>query len=105
MQRPRHAVRLWTNSVQVSDLKTPDNLRATVNEAGAMKNFFIDGGTLSAPQSDTADNIARGFLKQHASLFALSGADVANLALINEDNDRGTTFLKYVQTVGGDQGI
>jgi len=25
------------------------NLRAVVNEAGAMKNFFIDGGTLSEP--------------------------------------------------------
>ena len=38
------------------------NLRAVVNEAGAMKNFFIDGDTLSEPRSDTADNIARGFL-------------------------------------------
>ena len=37
-----------------------------------MKNFFIDGATLSFPQSDTADNVARGFLRQHASLFALS---------------------------------
>ena len=64
-----------------SSLKADDanNLRAQVNEAGAMKNFFIDGGTLSAPQSDTADNIARGFLRQHASLFALSDADVTNL--------------------------
>ena len=66
-----------------------------------MKNFFIDGATLSFPQSDTADNVARGFLRQHASLFALSEADVANLAVVNEDNDRGTTFLKYVQTIGG----
>ena len=78
-----------------------DNLRATVNEAGAMKNFFIDGATLSFPQSDTPDNIARGFLRQHASLFALSEADVADLAVVNEDNDRGTTFLKYVQTIEG----
>ena len=77
------------------------NLHATVNEAGAMKSFFIDGGSLSTPQSDTADNIARRFLKQHASLFALSGADVASLKATGEDNDRGTTFLKYVQTVGG----
>ncbi|MGH9873661.1 MAG: M36 family metallopeptidase [Pyrinomonadaceae bacterium] len=86
-----------------SNLKSEEggNIRATVNETGAMKNFFIEGATLSAPQSDTADNIARGFLKQHASLFALSGADVANLAMIGEDNDRGTTFLKYVQTIGG----
>lgn len=86
-----------------SNLKSEDagNLRATVNETGAMKNFFIDGATLSVPQSDTADNIARRFLTQHTSLFALSSAEVASLAMSSEDNDRGTTFLKYVQTVGG----
>ena len=84
-----------------SSLKSDEanNLRATINETGAMKNFFVDGGTLSVPQSDTADNIARGFLKQHAELFQ-SGAAVANLKMIGEDNDAGTTFLKYVQTIG-----
>ena len=51
-----------------------NNLRAVVNEAGAMKNFFVDGAVLSEPQSDTADNIARRFLARHNSLFALSGA-------------------------------
>ncbi|HWN08430.1 MAG TPA: M36 family metallopeptidase [Pyrinomonadaceae bacterium] len=76
-----------------------DNLRATVNEAGAMKNFFIDGATLSEPRSDTANNIARNFLQEHASVFALS--DVSSLELTNEDNDRGTVFLEYFQTVGG----
>ena len=76
-------------------------LRAVVNEAGAMKNFFIEGGALSEPRSDTANNIARNFLEQHASVFALSGADVANLELTNEDNDRGTSFIEYFQTVGG----
>ena len=77
------------------------NLRAVVNEAGAMKNFFVDGGTLSEPQSDTADNIARRFLARHGSLFALSSAGIDELKLENEDNDRGTTFLNYTQTVGG----
>ena len=77
------------------------NLRAVVNEAGALKNFFIDGGTLSDPQSDTADNIARGFLARHSSLFALSGPNVADLKLENEDNDQGTAFLNYTQTVDG----
>src|SRR6185369_11016132 len=77
------------------------NLRAVVNEAGAIKNIFIDGGTLSDPQSDTADNIARGFLARHGSLFALSGPGVAELKLDNEDNDQGTTFLNYTQTVDG----
>ena len=77
------------------------NLRAQVNEAGAMKNFFIDGSSLSAPQSDTADNIARGFIREHAQLFTLPDAAVAALRLQNEDNDRGTTFLNYSQTVAG----
>lgn len=77
------------------------NLRAIVNEAGAMKNFFIDGATLSEPQSDSANNIARNFLERHSSLFALSKADVNTLELSNEDNDRGTVFLEYFQTVGG----
>ena len=75
------------------------NLRAVVNEAGAMKNFFIDGGTLSELRSDTADNVARNFLARHGSLFALSS--VEDLKLENEDNDHGTTFLNYTQTVGG----
>ncbi len=77
------------------------NLRAVINEAGAMKNFFVDGGTISEPQSDTADNIARKFLERHGSLFALSGASIAELKLDNEDNDDGTTFLNYTQTAGG----
>ncbi|MEP6636090.1 MAG: hypothetical protein ABJB97_05140, partial [Acidobacteriota bacterium] len=78
-----------------------DNLRAVVNEAGAIKNLFIDGAPLSEAQSDTADRIARNFLSEHTALFALSETDVAGLALVSEDNDAGTTFLKYSQTVGG----
>ncbi|HKY42802.1 MAG TPA: M36 family metallopeptidase, partial [Pyrinomonadaceae bacterium] len=74
------------------------NLRAVVNETGAMKSFFIDGATLSEPRSDTADNVARNFLARHNALFAASGEQ---LKLENEDNDRGTTFLSYTQTVGG----
>jgi len=78
-----------------------NNLRAVVNEAGAMKNFFIDGAVLSEPQSDTADNIARRFLARHNSLFALSAASIDGLKIDNEDNDQGTTFLNYTQTVDG----
>src|SRR5829696_467864 len=77
------------------------NLRAEVNEAGALKNFFIDGAALSGPQSNTPDNVARGFLKRQAALFGLSNADVNALRLEREDDDRGTTFLDYAQTVGG----
>src|SRR5687767_1268322 len=77
------------------------NLRAEVNEAGAMKNFFVDGGALTGPQSDLPDNIARGFLRGRAALFGLTNAAVNSLKLEKEDNDRGTTFLDYAQTVGG----
>jgi len=76
-------------------------LHAKANETGAIKNLFIEGSTLSEPRSDTADNIARGFLGGNTALFALRGADAGNLRLINQDNDRGTTFLAYAQTVGG----
>jgi Zn-dependent metalloprotease len=76
-------------------------LRAEVNEAGAMKNFFMEGATLSGPQADLPDNIARGYLKSRASLFALAESGVASLKLNREDRDEGTTFLNYSQTVGG----
>src|SRR5688572_204207 len=77
------------------------NLRGSVNHTGAIKNLFVDGAPLSAPQSDSADNIARGFLRRHSDLFALSAADVTNLVLTNEDNDGPVNFLEYFQTIGG----
>lgn len=92
------AVDQFRSSLQADHAK---NLRAVVNEAGAMKNLFVDGGTLSEPRSDTADNVARNFLGRHGSLVALSAANVEELKLENEDNDQGTTFLSYTQTVGG----
>lgn len=97
----RARVSLFDQFRSSSTSEVGQNLRAVVNEAGAMKNFFIDGATLSEPQSDTADNIARNFLNRHNALFALSTADVANLKLAKEDNDRGTVFLDYFQTIGG----
>src|SRR5215217_3795508 len=78
-----------------------DNLRAIANEAGAMKNLFIEGGTLSEPESDTPDNSARNFLNRHSDLFAIKAADSASLKLMKEDNDEGTVFLDYTQTVDG----
>ena len=76
------------------------NLRGVMNEAGAMKNLFIDGAPLSDPQADAADNIARNFLKGHSALFALSASDVANLKLTNEDNDGPITFWSTSTSVG-----
>jgi Zn-dependent metalloprotease len=99
------AARARVSSVEAfrANLKPADaeNLRAIANEAGAMKSFFIEGAALSAPESGAPDGIARGFLKRHNSLFALSDAAVAELKLNQEDNDRGTTFLNYTQTIEG----
>ncbi|HVG31001.1 MAG TPA: M36 family metallopeptidase [Pyrinomonadaceae bacterium] len=77
------------------------NLRAQINEAGALKNLFIDGAPLSEPEAGAPDDVARGFLKRHAPMLALSEGGVDGFALNNEDNDAGTTFLSYSQTVNG----
>ncbi|HEV2860591.1 MAG TPA: M36 family metallopeptidase [Pyrinomonadaceae bacterium] len=77
------------------------HLRAEANETGAMKNFFVEGEALSGPQADLPDNIARGFLRDRAPLFALTAAGVNGLKLNKEDKDDGTSFLEYSQTVGG----
>jgi Zn-dependent metalloprotease len=78
-----------------------DNLRAVANDTGAIKNIFIDGAPLAAAQPGSPDTVARNFLKGHDALFSLTGAGVAELKLDREDNDAGTSFLNYVQTVGG----
>ena len=84
-------------------LNTEDkhNLRAVMNDTGAIKSLFVDGGALSEARSDSADNVARAFLKTNNEMFALSTGDVTNLQVTKEDVDQGTTFLDYVQTVGG----
>ena len=102
-QHPRAKARL--NAVD-EFLKTAapevaQNVRAMANESGAMKNLFIERGTLSEAQSDTPDNIARKFLNRHADLFAVGATDSSSLKLTNEDDDDGTVFLEYTQTVGG----
>ena len=78
-----------------------DNLRAVANDTGAIKNIFIDGAALAASQPGAPDEIARGFLKRHDALFSLTGGGVSELKLDREDNDEGTSFLRYAQTVGG----
>ena len=70
------------------------NLRAVAHETGTMKNLFIDGGTLSEPESDTPDNIARGFLNRHADLFAIKAADNSSLKLMKEDNNVQSVVAK-----------
>jgi hypothetical protein len=85
------ALRTRASSVEAfrSRLNPEDGgkLRAIANHTGAMKSFFVEGATLSAPQAGAPDDIARGFLKQNNSLFALPDEAVAGLKLNRADND------------------
>ncbi len=77
------------------------DLRYEINEAGVPKTFFNLRGSLSGPASGSADEIARGFLKKHKKIFGLASSDDRVLKLETEDNDDGTTFLVYNQTIDG----
>jgi Zn-dependent metalloprotease len=78
-----------------------DGLRYEINEAGVPKMFFNLSAPLSRPSAGSADDVARRFLRSHRDIFGLTSRGVTRLKLKNEDNDEGTTFLVYHQTVGG----
>jgi extracellular elastinolytic metalloproteinase len=82
-------------------LETRDNLRYELNKAGVPKVFFNFTGALSQPSAGSADNIARTFLVKHNDIFGLKQPEVRSLRLENKDNDKGTTFLNYNQTIDG----
>jgi Zn-dependent metalloprotease len=77
------------------------NLRAEVNETGALKNIFIDGAPLSGTHWGEPDQAAREFLREEAQMFSLTDQGVTELKLNKEDDDQGISFLEYSQTIGG----
>ena len=82
------------------------NLRAVVNEAGAMKNFFIDGAPLSEPQSDTPDTHRPQFPEASTPSCSLcSDAGVANLKLHQRRQRRGNHLPRLRSDDRRDQGI
>lgn len=81
--------------------ETRDHLRYEINEAGVPKAFFNLSAALSNPSSGSRDQIARRFLRGNSNVFGLTSREVSRLKLENEDNDQGTTFLSYRQTIGG----
>ena len=78
-----------------------DNLRVVMNDTGLPKMVFNSEGPLSDPRSDLPDSIARGFLADHPGMFGLSRNQILEMKLMNEDNDRGTSFLNYEQMIDG----
>ncbi len=82
-------------------LEARDNLRVVMSDTGLPKMVFNIEGPLSVPQSDLPDSIARGFLADHSAMFGLDRGQISEMKLKNADNDNGTTFLNYEQTVDG----
>jgi extracellular elastinolytic metalloproteinase len=80
---------------------TRDNLRVVMNDVGLPKMVINTEEPLSAPQSGEPDSIARDFLADHSAMFGLNRSQILEMRLMNEDNDRGTTFLNYEQLVDG----
>jgi extracellular elastinolytic metalloproteinase len=78
-----------------------DNLRVVMNDTGLPKMVFNSEAPLSDPRSDLPDSIARGFLADHPGMFGLSRNQILEMRLMNEDNDRGTSFLNYEQMIDG----
>lgn len=78
-----------------------DSLRYEMNEAGMPKAFFNLSAPLSEPSTDSSDQVARRFLRQHRDVFGLNSRDVRGLKLEGEDNDHGITFMHYRQIIGG----
>jgi extracellular elastinolytic metalloproteinase len=78
-----------------------DKLRVEFNEAGVPKAFFSYEGSLSPARAGSPDAIAREFLAGNSPVFGLSVDEISKLKLQNVDNDEGTTFLNYAQTIDG----
>jgi extracellular elastinolytic metalloproteinase len=78
-----------------------DNLRVVMNDVGLPKMVINTKEPLSAPQSGQPDSIARDFLADHPGMFGLSRNQILEMKLMNEDNDRGTSFLNYEQMIDG----
>src|SRR5262245_27217470 len=80
---------------------TRDNLRVVMNDIGLLKMVVNTAGPLSDPQSGAPDSIARDFLADHSTMFGLNRSQILEMRLMNEDNDRGATFLNYEQMIDG----
>jgi uncharacterized protein (TIGR03437 family) len=86
-------------------LASPEGARAgvriTPNRYGLPKLMVREGGVLSAPSTQEPEEIAKNFLRSHASLFPLSPPEVDQLRLLVKDATGGPTFLAFSETLDG----
>ncbi|MGD0499334.1 MAG: M36 family metallopeptidase [Bryobacteraceae bacterium] len=77
------------------------SVRIAPNRFGLPKVMIREGGVLSAPSAVAPEDIAKGFLRSHASLFPLAPSEVDQLRLLVKDATGGPTFLAFNQTLNG----
>src|SRR5579872_642120 len=76
-------------------------VRVVLNQRGLPKLYLRDGGTVSGPSASPADEVAKAFLREHSSIFELTGPEIDGLRLIVNDVTPNATFVAFNQTVDG----
>ena len=75
--------------------------RIALNRYGLPKLFLRDGKSLSTPSAGEPEEIAKSFLRDHASIFPFSPSEVDGLRLLGKDVTASATFLAFNQTLEG----
>ena len=75
--------------------------RIALNRFGLPKLFLRDGKSLSTPSTGEPEEIAKSFLRDHASIFPFSPSEVDGLRLLGKDVTANATFLAFNQTLEG----
>jgi hypothetical protein len=79
------------------------NIEVAWSATGTASSVRAARGALTKASNDSADSVARKFLRSQPELFGLRPAQVAGLRLTMKDTDArtGATFLRYQQVAGG----
>jgi len=75
--------------------------RIAPNRFGLPKMFLREGRALTAPSAQPPEEIAKGFLRSHAAIFSLAGAELDNLRILISDGAGDASFVAFNQTAGG----
>jgi hypothetical protein len=103
-QRPAGVTLLERRRANVGAfLASPDGARTgariVLNRHGLPAVFLRDGGSLSAPSTQEPEEIAKSFLRSHASIFPLASSEVDRLSVTVKDVTKDATYLAFTQTV------
>src|SRR5262249_17366380 len=97
VEQRRASMALFAASPEEAKLGT----RIVPNRYGLPKLYLRDGRSLSAPSTQGAEDIAKGFLRSQSPVFALGSAEVDSLRLLADDVTDTARFVSFNQTVDG----